>query len=163
MQAVSNTSPILNLALIGRLQLLQEQFRDVSITEGVLEELRVRENLPGSKEILAALNGGWIQVVKLSDSAMLRVLGRDLDRGEAEAIALALETRADFVLLDERDARTIAKDLGLNVTGVLGILLHAWQQGKQISIEKEIECLKEKAGFRVSDALCRTILKLTKK
>ena len=55
---------------------------------------------------------------------------RDLDAGEAEAIGLALQKHADWLLLDERDARRVAKSLGLKVTGVLGILLKASMDGQ---------------------------------
>jgi predicted nucleic acid-binding protein len=93
MLVVSNTSPILNLALIDRLSLIREQFTTVTIPKGVLEELRVGENLPGSKKILDALDAKWLQVEEIQDSAMLRILKRELDAGEAEAIAMALEMR----------------------------------------------------------------------
>ena len=110
MLVVSNTSPILNLALIDRLSLLREQFTTVTIPKGVLEELRVGENLPGSKKILDALDTKWLQVEKVLDSTVLRILKRDLDAGEAEAIALALENRAKWVLLDESEARRIGEN-----------------------------------------------------
>ena len=90
MLVVSNTSPILNLAIIDRLSLIREQFTTVIIPKGVLEELRVGENLPGSKKILEALDAKWLQVEEVQDSAMLRILKRELDSGEAEAITLAL-------------------------------------------------------------------------
>jgi predicted nucleic acid-binding protein len=128
MLVVSNTSPILNLALIDKLSLIREQFTTVTIPKGVLEELRVGENLPGSKKILDALDAKWLQVEEVQNSAMLRILKRELDTGEAEAVALALETGTQCVLLDESEARRVAKDLGLKVTGVLGILLRACRQ-----------------------------------
>ena len=62
MLVVSNTSPILNLAIIDRLSLIWEQFTTVTIPKGVLEELRIGENLPGSKKILDALDAKWLQV-----------------------------------------------------------------------------------------------------
>lgn len=118
MLVVSNTSPILNLALIDRLSMIRDQFITVTIPTSVLEELRVQENLPGSKKIRDALDDKWLQVQAAQDSALLRMLKRELDAGEAEAIALALETRSQWLLLDESEARRIAKDLGLKVTGV---------------------------------------------
>ena len=70
MLVVSNTSPILNLALIDRLALIREQFTTVTIPKGVLEELRVGENLPGSKNIFEALDAKWLQVGEVQDSAI---------------------------------------------------------------------------------------------
>ncbi len=161
MLVVSNTSPILNLALIDRLSLMQEQFTTVTIPKGVLEELRVGENLPGSKKILDALDSKWLQVEEVQDSAILRIIKRELDAGEAEAIALVLENRAEWVLLDETEARRIAKDLGLKVTGVLGILLRACCQKRIPSLRTEMERLREKAGFYISDHLFEDLLKQT--
>jgi hypothetical protein len=158
MLVVSDTSPILNLAVIDRLSLIREQFMTVAIPKGVLEELRVGENLPGSKKILDALDAKWRQVEEVQDSSMLRILTRELDAGEAEAIALALETRAQWVILDESEARRIAKNLGLKVTGVLGILLRACRQKRIPSIKTEMERLREKAGFYIADHLFEDLL-----
>ena len=158
MLVVSNTSPILNLAIIDRLSLIREQFTTVTIPKGVLEELRVGENLPGSKKILDALDAKWLQVEEVQDSAMLRILKRELDAGEAETIALALENSAKWVLLDESEARRIAKDLGLRITGVLGILLRACRQERIPSLRAEMEHLREKAGFYISDHLFEELL-----
>jgi predicted nucleic acid-binding protein len=159
MPVVSNTSPILNLAVIDRLSLIREQFATVSIPKGVLEELRVRENLPGSKKILDALEAKWLQVKEVQDSAMLRILKRELDVGEAEAISLAAETSAQWILLDESEARRIARDLGLKVTGVLGILLRACHQKRISSLRTEMERLREQAGFYIADHLFEDLLK----
>ena len=159
MLVVSNTSPILNLALIDRLALMREQFTTVTTPKGVLEELRVGENLPGSKKILDALDAKWLQVEEIQDSAMLRILKRELDAGEAEAMALALENSAKWVLLDESEARRIAKNLELKVTGVLGILLRACRQKRISSLRTEMERLRENAGFYISDRLFEDLLK----
>jgi hypothetical protein len=159
MLVVSNTSPILNLALIDRLALMRDQFTNVTIPKRVLEELRVGENLPGSKKILDALDAKWLQVEEVQDSAMLRILKRELDAGEAEAMALALKNSAKWVLLDESEARRIAKNLGLKVTGVLGILLRACRQKRIPSLRTEMERLRENAGFYISDHLFKDLLK----
>ena len=159
MLVVSNTSPILNLALINRLSLVQEQFNTIIIPKGVLEELRVEENLPGSKKILDAMDAKWLQVEEVQDSVTLRILKRELDAGEAEAIALALENRSKWVLLDESEARRIAKDIGLRVTGVLGILLRACRQERIPSLRAEMENLRERAGFYISNQLFEDLLK----
>ena len=163
MLIVSNTSPILNLAIIDRLSLIREQFTTITIPNCVLEELRIGENLPGSKNILDALELKWLQVEEVQDSAILRILKRELDAGEAEAIALALETGAQRVLLDESEARRIAKDLGLKVTGALGILLRACRQNRVPSLRSEMERLREKAGFYISDLLFNDLLKQSRR
>jgi uncharacterized protein len=125
MPAASNTSPLLNLAIIGRLDLLKEQFETIFIPPGVGEELRIESDLPGSRVIGEAIDAGWIQIEKVNDMASVKLLRRELDKGEAEAIALALQKKAEWALLDEKEGRRVAKMLGLRITGVLGILLRA--------------------------------------
>jgi hypothetical protein len=86
------------------------------------------------------------------------LLKQTLDGGEAEAIALAIELQADWTLLDEREGRKVAKSLGLNVTGILGILLRAKHLGELESLESAIEDLIDKAGFRIAPELVAQIL-----
>ncbi|MCL0041119.1 DUF3368 domain-containing protein [Thermodesulfovibrionales bacterium] len=159
MPVVSNTSPLLNLAIIDRLPLLREQFGKIWIPLAVLDELRIEENLPGSQAVRKAIEAGWLRVKELKDQRMLQALTRDLDRGEAEAIMLALEVDAEQILLDEREGRRVAKSLGLKVTGVLGILLRAQREGKLPSLQEVMDELQEKAGFRIGVELATDILR----
>ena len=71
----------------------------------------------------------WIQTRSVTDLALLQTLQSNLDAGEAEAITLALELSADRLLIDERRGRAIALQSGLKVTGLLGIVIAAKQQG----------------------------------
>ena len=159
MPVVSNTSPILNLAIIGRLNLLYEQFEDVAISEGVREELRSDEGLPGCEAIRKALQEGWIHTEVVHDEALIKVLCQNIDCGEAESIALALQIDASILLLDERDGRAIAKSMSLQVIGILGVLMHAKFNRKIESLEVEMLALKKKAGFYISQELFETLLK----
>lgn len=159
MPVVSNTSPLLNLAIIGWLSLLHEQFGEIWIPPAVLEELRIGEDLPGSQAVREAIKAGWLRVEEVKDQPFVQVLQRELDRGEAEAIALAIQLKAERTLLDEREARRVAKSLGLQVTGVLGILLRAWRKGKLPSLQEAMEELREKAGFRIGADLFAELLK----
>ncbi|MFQ5419584.1 MAG: hypothetical protein ACE5EY_04400 [Anaerolineae bacterium] len=109
MPVVSNTSPLLNLSITGHLHLLPQQFERIWIPEAVLAELRLEESLPGSPAIRQAIQDGWLQVKPVQDTVFVQVLARELDRGEAEAIGLAIEMGASRVLLDEREGRRIAK------------------------------------------------------
>ena len=149
MPVVSNTSPVLNLAIVGRLSLLRKQFGEIRIPPAVLQELRVGEDLPGSQSVRGAVEKGWLRVEEVKDRPFVQVLQRDLDKGEAEAIALALQVKAKWTLLDEREGRRVAKSLGLKVTGVLGILLRAWREGELPSLQRAMEELRAKAGFRL--------------
>ena len=159
MPVVSNTSPLLNLAIIDQLDLIRQQFGTVHVPAAVIAELRLDELLPGCDAIQQSLKAGWIRVEEVDDHALVQVLQRDLDWGEAEAIALALQLQADHILLDEREARRVAKSLGLEVTGVLGILLRAKNEGRIPSLEKETDRLQERAGFRIDRQLLNNILR----
>ena len=158
MPVVSNASPILNLAIIGRLSMLRQQFRQIQIPTAVLEELRVEETLPGSEAIREAVEARWIQIQEARNRPVVQLLREDLDRGEAEAIALALQLEADWTLLDEREGRRIAQELGLNVTGILGILLNSWRAGELSSVREAIDELRDRAAFRIrADLLARVL------
>lgn len=159
MPVVSNTSPVLNLAIIGKLSLLHDQFGEIWIPPGVLNELRVEEDLPGSRAMREAIEAGWLRRQEAKDQALVRVLQRDLDRGEAEAIALAVQVKADWTLLDEREGRRVAKSLGLKVVGILGILLRARREGKLLSLRRAMEELQQKAGFRIGADLFAQLLR----
>lgn len=159
MPTVSNTSPLLNLAIIDQLTLLRDQFGEIWIPPAVLEELRIDEDLPGSSVVREALGLGWLEVVEVEDQPFVLALQRNLDKGEAEAIALAVQVKARWTLLDEREGRKAAKALGLEVTGVLGVLLRAKHEGKLSSLRSAMEELREEAGFRIGAELYADILK----
>ncbi len=114
---VSDTSPINNLAAINHLHLLQQLYGTVLIPEAVYREL-TDPNFPvaGAIEVQTFI---WIQTRPVQDRTLVEALSNELDIGEAEAIALALEMKADQVLIDERRGRTVAARLNLGYTGIL--------------------------------------------
>lgn len=150
MLVVSNTSPISNLAIIGRLYLLRSQFREIWIPGAVQSELDQLGHPAALKEIQQAIQDGWIKPLALREDKVARLLAAALDPGEAEAIALALEMSADRILLDERDGRSAAERAGLGVTGVLGVLLRAKEDGQIQLIKPEVEALRTRARFFLS-------------
>ncbi|ELR97534.1 DUF3368 domain-containing protein [Gloeocapsa sp. PCC 73106] len=158
MLVVSNTSPILNLAIVDQLSLLRQQFGRIQIPSAVLDELKMDEERPGSQRIRIAITQGWIQVQSVSDVSLIRLLRQTLDKGESEAIALALEIQAQWTILDEHDGRKIAKSLGLQVTGILGILIRAKQTGELSSLETIMDQLIKEAGFRIASDLLAKVL-----
>ena len=153
MPVVSNTSPLWNLASIERLELLYDQFRDVRIPQDVLTELQVGHGYPEMRRIQEAIDAHWLTVVSLTNPAMQQSLRLDVDRGEAAAIALALELGIDQILIDETDGRTVAKAMGLRPIGILGILLRAKHEGKIVSLSDDMSRLRHEAGFFIAESL----------
>jgi predicted nucleic acid-binding protein len=100
----------------------------------------------------------WIETISLHDPGRADLLA-DLDRGEAEVIALAQELNADLVIIDERLARRYAKRAGLTLTGTLGLLLKAKERNLIPEIAPLIDQLRQ-GGIRLGDSLVEEILKL---
>ena len=156
MRAVSNTSPLSNLAIIGRLDLIRQRYGAVQIPPAVATELS-RLMHPAAKASLSkATQEHWLITTPLTIA--LPQLPSTLDPGEHEAIALALELKADVLLMDEKRGRTAARAVGLTVAGVLGELLHAKLQGWLPALRPEMEHLHTKAGFFIDPAIEQFIL-----
>jgi uncharacterized protein len=159
MPVVSNTSPLINLAIVDHLFLLPQQFGQIYIPSGVLAELKIDDNLPGSNALRIARNEGWLITKAVENTALVRLLRLELHQGESEAIALAIELSADKVLLDEKEARQSARALGLSITGILGILLKGRNEGVIPSIKAVTERLQQEANFRIAPSLLTQILR----
>ena len=102
----------------------------------------------------------WIERYTVQNRALITALRRDLDRGEAETIALALELKADLVLLDEKEGRHAAQRLGFQVVGVVGVLLEAKANNALDALRPHLDALRQTAGFYLSESLCRHALEL---
>jgi predicted nucleic acid-binding protein len=153
---VSNTSPILNLACIGRLDLLRALYGQLLIPPAVFHELVLADpDAPGAAEVRS---GGWIAQHPVANQTLVAALRLELDAGEAEAIACALELKATLLLMDERRGRQIAQRMGLPVVGLLGALLLAQRRGLTPALRPLLDDLRSKAGFWMSDALYRRVL-----
>ncbi len=157
MRVVSNTSPISNLAIVERLDLLQRRYGKVRIPPAVGLELAALSHPAGHHRIQAALSDGWLLVEKLNQSQPFQPQF-PLDPGETDAIALALQYKANVLLMDERRGREAARQAGLCVGGVLGELLHAKLAGWIPKVYPEIQRLRRDARFFVDPGIERFIL-----
>lgn len=129
------------------------------IPTAVADELqRGSENDP---RIATTLSQDWIEVRQPRNIPQVESLQQDrnLDRGESEAIALALELNAEGLLIDERLGRIEARRLGLSIVGVLGLLLVAKRRGLVSAVQPIIDDLINEAGFRVSNPLDQEVLR----
>jgi predicted nucleic acid-binding protein len=122
---VSNSSVIISLAKIRRLDLLEKLFKRIIVPEAVWKEITI-EGKPGSEKIMETES---IHVEKVGNKRLVALLEEFVDEGGAEAIVLALELNADLLLIDDRDARNLAKKLGLQVMGTLGVIALAKYKG----------------------------------
>ena len=107
----------------------------------------------GAAEIEVACQAGWIEVVQVTNNPITELLKRDLDEGEAEVIALALEHKSDLILLDEAEARRIAGRYDLAKTGVVGVLIRAKREEKIVSLREELNNLRNQGNFWMSERL----------
>ena len=123
MSIVSNASPLINLARINKADLLQELYQHLIVPEAVWNEVVIEGvGQPGAEEVKGAT---WIKKQVVSNASLVQALKLELDAGEAEAIALGLEVKAEFLLMDERLGRESARHLGLRCIGLVGILIES--------------------------------------
>jgi predicted nucleic acid-binding protein len=146
---VSNSSPLIALARIHRLDLVPAVLQSILIPPAVARE--IEPSIPALP--------AWLSVkVPSSQRSPLTSRGR-LGDGEREAIALAVEIGADAVLIDERAGRRVAEEAGLKVVGTLGLLLEAKQLGQIGTIRAELDKLIA-TSFFVSPQLYDQLLRI---
>jgi predicted nucleic acid-binding protein len=149
MIVVSDTSVVTALIQIGRIDLLAGIFGAVVIPEAVADELAV------SHVALPA----WIRTMCVRNKRMVEDLFIELDAGESEAIALASELGADFLLMDEKLGRAAAQRAGLTTIGLLGVVIAAKRKGLLCSVAPMIRDLREQASFWISSELEARVLR----
>lgn len=156
---IADSSTLIHLAAIDRLDLLRDFYGQVMIPEAVWRESVLQgEGKPGVSRIEAARHEGWLQVQPITEKPLRLSLTQKLDQGEAEVLTLAIERQASLVLLDEAEARRIAGIFGLTKTGVIGILIRARTEGRIPSLRSELDELRSRAGFWIEASLYRKAL-----
>ena len=161
MTVVSNTSPITNLATIGQLNLLQQLFETIIIPQAVYDEMaNLGYSVAGTIEVQTF---PWIQTQQVTNRILVTQLQTEIDPGESEAIALALELSEEELLIDDYLGRIAASRLGLKITGLLGILLTSKREGLILAVKPLMDDLITQAGFRISDRLYTNILQIAGK
>lgn len=157
MKVVSNSSPLIGLARINQLQVLQRLYSKLYLPTAVWNEVVVQgAGQPGAAAVQQA---DWIRQTSVRNIPLLVSLSQELGAGESEAIVLAQELPADLLIVDERHAREKARRLGIRVTGVLGVLMEAKSHGLLKAVKPVIDDLRKIAGFHVSPTLLAEALK----
>ena len=150
---IFNSSPLINLSHVGLLHLINKLFTQIYIPEAVFKEVvlegRKKEDV---KEIEKLIDDNIIKRIEVKEKELVKALNKDLDLGESEVIALALNIKSDLVVIDESDARNIAKIYGLKMTGFIGILIKAFEQRYIESVMLYLDLAIDK-GFRINSKL----------
>ncbi len=145
---ISDTSCLILLHKIDELQLLQKLFGTIIITQIVADEFG--NSLPE-----------WISIQNPKDKNNVVMLEASLDKGEASAIALALEQKECLLIIDETKGRKLAMSLGLIITGTLGIIAEAKKSGYIQSVKTILDKIKL-TNFRLTEELEKEILSQSK-
>lgn len=133
---ISDTSCLIILSKIQKLELLQKLYGTIITTQDVADEFG--EMLPD-----------WIIIENAKDKYHQRILELQIDKGESSAIALALEIPDSILILDDFKARKVAGNLGLLFTGTIGIIIKAKLSGLIPSIKPLLEKIVA-TNFRIS-------------
>lgn len=157
MIVVSNSGPLIALARIGKIDLLESLFHQVRIPKAVTIEIGGRNK--GERTSLYPKS--WLKEVCVKDKMALELLRERLGSGESEAIILAFETKADLLLMDEERGRRIASSRQINIIGTMGILILAKQKRLIPAVAPLLEELRAR-DFRMSDDLAGTVLELAR-
>jgi predicted nucleic acid-binding protein len=129
----------------------------VSIPEAVWREVVTEGgDRPGVRDIETA---SWLHVVHVQNADFVFSLSRELDAGEAEAIALFREQPCAAILLDEKDARSVAMTLAQPVLGTVGVMLWARQKALIPSLRGQLDALQSIGGFRLGAGIRRAVLR----
>ena len=148
MKSVFSSSPIIFLTKFGIFEVALDLFEKIDIPSSVYSEIHQKPDA-SAEAIEVLIKRKRVSVLKAKNERFVNALNQRLAKGEAEAIALSIETGADLVILDDHAARAEAMRLGLSVKGTLGIVRRLMENG---AFEKDLEELfidLKAMGFRI--------------
>lgn len=163
MIVVSDTTPLISLLKIGRLDLLEKLFGNVLIPQAVYEELTVDERFKLEAEQLKQKEFITVQSVKNPDSVSILKRATGLDQGESEAIVLTDEVKAELLLMDEAKGRAVSNEMGFRIMGTIGVLMAAYEEHELTSDEVK-ECVSglQRAGRHIGQRHYQMLLDMLK-
>jgi len=156
-RAVVDTGPLISLARVERLELLPRLYGRLIVPPAVHVELASDSDRPGAKVLSGAFDAGWLTVGSVLNPGLVRELVRLLGPGEAEAIALAEQEDARFLLVDDARGRSIARSRDIAVVGVAGVRMAAKSRGAVAAVHPILEALTN-IGYRLSPRLIAGVL-----
>lgn len=159
MIVVSDTTPIISLLKINRLDLLEKSFGEVLIPNAVYEELTADQRF--MEEAIMVKEASYIKSVPVLNHEAVRILrlATGLDQGESEAIVLTDEREADILLMDEAKGRKISGKMGITVMGTIGIRISSYEDNL-ISSEEVRRCIDDlqRSGRHIGERHCQMLL-----
>ncbi len=152
---ISNATPLISFARIDQMPLLRQVVGNLIIPTAVADEIAVYgQGKPGTIDLNQA---PWIQAQALQSRQQVQMLLPTLDLGEAEVIALALETQTPLILMDELTGRKVAESLNIKVSGSIGVLIRAKQLGYIPEIKPLVKKMRQ-TGIYFSDRFIQAVL-----
>jgi predicted nucleic acid-binding protein len=124
---IANSTPLIALNKIGKLYLLKQIYREIIIPYAVYEEVILESDTKESNDFIK--ESGFINIMKIKNEEAKRLFVTTLHKGEVEVMILAKEIEADLCIIDDLLARRYAKYYNLNITGTIGVILKAKEQG----------------------------------
>ncbi|TVR87155.1 MAG: DUF3368 domain-containing protein [Saprospirales bacterium] len=141
---IADTSCLIIYHKIGQFGILKKTFTDLIVTKEVAEEFGELPN--------------WVTIKEITDKEQYFKLAKDLGKGEASSIAIALEFDDSLLIIDEKKGRKIAEELRIEIIGSLGVLIKAKERGIIKSV-RDILTLIDKTNFRISQSIREKVLK----
>jgi len=154
---VADTGPLIALARLDHLDLLRRLYHGALIPPAVHTELALDSARPGAKVLAKAFDVGWINTQRVLDAVAVSELTQLLGPGESEAIILAEQESARFLLIDDARGRRVARERGVSVVGVAGVLLAAKSRGAIAAVGPVLDDLS-RVGYRLSPGLVAAVL-----
>jgi predicted nucleic acid-binding protein len=156
---VSNTTPISNFLHLNRTDILRLMFEKIHIPAAVRYEIDA--SFSDNRQWQQCLKDEFFVILKVKSPAFFYQILGQLHKGEAEALCICMENKADLCLLDDKDARFFAKQHRIPITGTLGILVQAKKKGLIQSVKPLMDELKSHHHFWISGAMYREVLNLS--
>ncbi|MCI7130109.1 MAG: DUF3368 domain-containing protein [Lachnospiraceae bacterium] len=152
MIVVSDTTPLISLLKIDRVQLLEKLFGQVLIPQAVFHELIVDERFKLEADRIKQMNFITVMPVNNPESASILKRATGLDQGESEAIVLTDELNADILLMDEAKGRTVSSQMGFKIMGTIGVLMAAYEE-KELTSDEVRACVDglQRAGRHIGE------------
>ena len=159
MIVVSDTTPLISLLKINRIDLLEKLFGKVLIPDAVFSELTVDERFQLEADQIRQKEFIVVKSVTNSEAASLLRRATGLDKGESEAIVLTDEWKAELLLMDEAKGRNVSAQMGLRIMGTIGILMAAYEEHELTSDEVR-ECISglQRAGRHIGQRHYQVLL-----